>query len=126
MAVTNPYMQYNQSKILTASPAELTLMLYEGAVKFGNMATMAMEKKDIQKASDNIKKVRRIIEELNNTLDMKYPVSKDFERVYQYILLRLVDANVSKDPKIMEEVVDHIRSMRDNWKEVMDRTKGHK
>lgn len=126
MAVLNPYAQYANSKILTASPAELTLMLYEGAIKFGNIATMAMEKKDIQKASDNIKKVRRIVDELNNTLNMKYPVAKDFERVYNYLLRRLVDANVSKDPEDMEEIVGHLRSMRDTWKGVMEKCREEK
>lgn len=118
MAV-NPYSQYNNSKILTATKPELTLMLYEGAIKFGNIAIMAEQKKDIPKAAENIKKVRRIIEELYNTLDTKYPVAKDFERIYLYLLKRLTDANISKDPEDMEEIIGHIRSMRDTWKEVM-------
>lgn len=121
MITKNPYAQYNNSKILTASKPELTLMLYEGAIKYGNLAIAAEEKRDIQKAYDNIGRVRRIIEELDNTLDTKYPVAKDFERVYDYLLHRLVDANVSKDPEDMKEILGHIRSMRDNWKAVMEK-----
>ena len=57
----NPYLQqYNNSKILTASPAELTLMLYEGAIKFCNIAIMGIEQKDIEKAHKNIMKTERI------------------------------------------------------------------
>lgn len=62
---------------MTASPAELTLMLYDGAIKFCNIAIMAVEKEDIQQAHTNIRKVERIIEEFQSTLDDKYPVSKD-------------------------------------------------
>ena len=119
----NPYVQYKNNAIATATPAELTLMLYEGAIKFGNIAIKAIEEGDIQKAHTNIMKVQRIITEFRNTLDFKYPVAKDFDRVYEYLERRLVEANVSKDKEIMEEMVMHIRSMRDNWKEVMKRAK---
>lgn len=119
MAVQNPYAKYNDSKVLTATPAELTLMLYEGAIKFCNIAIMGIEQKDIQKAHNNIMKVQRIIDEFRATLDMKYPVAKDFDRVYVYLQKRLLDANMTKDKEIMEEIVTHIRSMRDTWKEVM-------
>ena len=115
----NAYSQYANNKILTASPAELTLMLYEGAIKFCNIAIMAIENSDIQKAHNNIMKVQRIIEEFQITLDFKYPIAKDFNNVYSYLIDRLREANVKKDKEILEEVNGHIRTMRDTWKEVM-------
>ena len=126
MALPNAYAQYNNSKILTASPAELTLMLYEGAIKFCNIAITAVEQKDIQKAHDNIVKTQKIIEHFRLTLDMKYPVAKDFDRVYEYLGRRLIQANIKKDKEILEEVLEHLHSMRDTWKEVMriNREKG--
>lgn len=127
MVGQNPYAQYNNSKILTASPAELTLMLYEGAIKFCNIAIMGIEQKDIEKAHVNIVKVQRIIDEFRATLDRKYPVAEDFDRVYVYLLQRLFEANIKKDKEILEEVLVHLRSMRDTWKEVMQkgRTRGN-
>lgn len=119
MALPNAYAKYNTSKVLTASPAELTLMLYEGAIKFCNIAIVGIEQKDISKAHTNIVKVQRIIDEFRSTLDRKYPVAEDFDRVYVYLLRRLLEANVKKDKAILEEVNMHLRSMRDNWKEVM-------
>lgn len=120
MALPNAYLQqYNNSKVLTASPAELTLMLYEGAIKFCNTAIVAIERKDIEKAHINIVKTEKIIEHFRITLDMKYPVAQDFERVYLYLERRLVEANMTKDKEILEEVCMHLRSMRDTWKEVM-------
>ena len=123
MALPNGYAQYNNSKILTASPAELTLMLYDGAIKFANIAVMGMEQNDIQKAHNNIISVQRIIEEFRNTLDRKYPVAEDFDRIYVYLLKRLYEANVKKDKEIMEEVLTHLRSMRDTWIQVMKANK---
>lgn len=76
--------EYNRNKILTASPAELTLMLYEGAIKFCNIALIAIEKQDYEKANINIKKAENIITEFKVTLNHKYPVAKDFE---MYIII---------------------------------------
>ena len=119
MALPNAYSQYANSKILTASPAELTLMLYEGAIKFCNIAETAIEQENIPKAHDNIVRVQRIIDYLRQTLDMKYPVAQDFERIYVYLSGRLVEANAKKEKEILEEVNMHLRSVRDTWKEVM-------
>ena len=119
MAMPDAYSQYNNSKVLTASPAELTLMLYEGAIKFCNIAIVAVEQKDIPKAHTNIVKTQRIVDYLRQTLDMKYPVAQDFENFYVYLSQCLVEANIKKDKAILEEVNEHLRSVRDTWKEVM-------
>ena len=121
MPVQNPYEEYQRNKILTASPAEVTLMLYEGAIKFCNIAIMAIEQNDMEKAHVNIMKTQRIIEEFRNTLDRKYQVAEDFDRIYVYVLRRLFEANIAKDKEILEEVNTHLRSLRDTWKEVMKR-----
>lgn len=121
MPARNPFAEYANNKILTASPAEVTLMLYEGAIKFCNIAIGAIEHGEIEKAHLNIKKTQRIIEEFRNTLDHKYPVAKDFDRIYVYLLQRLLEANIKKDKEILEEVNTHLRSVRDTWKEVMKR-----
>ena len=119
MLANQGYAAYANNKIMTASPAELTLMLYEGAIKFANLAVAGIEENDIQKAHTNIMKVERIIEEFQATLNHKYPVAKDFDNVYNYLLIRLKEANVKKDKEIMVEVLKHLRTMRDTWKEVM-------
>ena len=121
MALTNGYAQYNNSKVMTASPAELTLMLYEGAIRFCNMAINGIEQTD-----NNIVKAENIIDYLQATLDMKYPVAEHFNDIYNYLQQRLVQANLKKDVEILQEVCEHIRSVRDTWKEVMriNREKG--
>ncbi len=113
------YAQYKNNKVNAASGPELTLMLYDGTIKFLNIAIVAIENKDIQKAHTNIIKTEKIIDYLRNTLDMKYPVAQDFENMYSYIARRLVEANIAKDKEIVEEINDHMHAIRDNWIEVM-------
>jgi flagellar protein FliS len=115
----NAAFTYQNSKVNTAKPAELTLMLYEGMIKFCNIAILGIEEKDMGKANTNIIKVEKIITHLRATLDFKYPVAKDFDRVYDYLYERLVSANIRKDSAILEEVLEHTRGMRDTWKEIM-------
>ena len=123
MPARNPFAEYTNNKIMTASPAEITLMLYEGAIKFCNIAIIAIENGEIEKAHVNIKKTQRIIEEFRNTLDHQYKVAEDFDRIYVYLLQRLLEANIKKDKEILEEVNMHLRSVRDTWKEVMRRNR---
>ncbi len=120
--MVNGYAAYANSKIMTASPAELTLMLYEGAIKFCNIAIVAIEKKEVEKAHNNITKVENIISEFQITLNHDYKVAEDFDNVYTYLKQRLVEANMKKDKEILEEVLEHLRTMRDTWKEVMKLT----
>ena len=117
--INNAAQAYGARKVETATPAELTLMLYEGTIKFCNIAMGALEKKDYEKANINIQKARKIIVELQTTLDHKYPVAEDFDRIYDYIFHKLVQANIKKDPEILEEALVELRDLRDAWKEIM-------
>ena len=123
MITNHGYDAYAKNKILTASPAELTLMLYEGAIKYCNIAIKSVEEKNIQKAHESIVKVEKIIQEFQIALDHKYEVARDFDNVYNYLLQRLALANVRKDKEILEEVLGHLRTMRDTWKEVMQKSR---
>ena len=115
----NMTLAYKNNTIQTASPAELTLMLYDGCIKFCNIALGAIENNDVAKAHTNIVKAENIITEFRSTLDFKYPVAQDFDRVYDWIYRRLVEANMHKDAEVLEDATRLIREMRDTWKEVM-------
>ncbi|CCZ04082.1 MAG: flagellar export chaperone FliS [Clostridiales bacterium] len=123
MSFGNPYANYANTKIQTATPAQLTLMLYDGAIKFCNLAINAVEEGQIEMANTNIKKVEAIIAEFRATLNFKYPVAKDFDNVYEYLGRRLLEANLHKDKEILEEVLSHLRVMRETWTEVMKQSK---
>ena len=123
MSFGNPYANYANTKIQTATPAQLTLMLYDGTIKFCNLAINAVEEGQIEMANTNIKKVEAIIAEFRATLNFKYPVAKDFDNVYEYLGRRLLEANLHKDKEILEEVLSHLRVMRETWTEVMKQSK---
>lgn len=117
------YAEYNRNKVLTASPAELTLLLYEGAIKFCNIAIIGLEQNDMEKVHNNIIKVENIIEEFQATLNHKYPVAEDFDKIYKYIYNLLVEANIKKDKELLEQALTELRGMRGTWKEVMVKAK---
>ncbi|TAH63572.1 MAG: flagellar export chaperone FliS [Gottschalkiaceae bacterium] len=113
------YQQYQQNSIMTASPEELTLMLYNGAIKFMNLGKHHIENKEIEKTNEALKKAQAIIMELNNTLDMNYEISNNLRSIYTFILDKLIDANIRKDASILDEALPLIEEIRDTWKEAM-------
>ena len=117
--INNPCQQYQQNAIFTASKGELTLMLYNGAIKFCNLAIEAIEQKSMDKAHENIIKAENIIEELRITLEKKYSIAAEIDRLYEYIYNVLVQANIRKDIKRLEEAKYLIKEFRDVWQEVM-------
>lgn len=117
--MTNAASLYQGAAIKTATPTELTLMLYNGAIKFCNLAAVGIEEKNIEKANNNLIKAQNIIWELQGTLDFKYAVSKDFDLIYNKILRNLLVANVKKDMDSLNEALEDIRDLRDMWAQIM-------
>ena len=117
--VINPYQKYQDSSIKTATGPELTLMLYNGAIKFCNIAIEAIENNNMNKAHENIVRVEDIILELRITLDRKYPIALEMDLLYDYIYNTLVEGNVQKDKLKIEEACGLIRNYRDAWQEAM-------
>ncbi|QEH70823.1 flagellar export chaperone FliS [Cellulosilyticum sp. ST5] len=120
---TNPYMKYQENSITTASGPELTLMLYNGAIKFCNIAIEAIKEKNIQKAHDNIVKVENIIDELRATLNKKYAIALEMDELYAYIYQLLVEGNFKKDIQKIEDACMLIRNYRDAWQIAMKAAK---
>jgi len=119
MALNNPYQSYQQSSVNTASPGELTLMLYNGCLKFINLAKHAMEQKDIPARNTNILKSQKIVQELMVTLNMDLEVSQNMMSLYDYMHRRLIEANIKNDQAILEEVEGLVVEFRDTWKQVI-------
>lgn len=115
--------QYKQNAVLTATPEELTLMLYDGAIKFMNISKYSLENKELEKAHSSLIRAQDIILELNYSLDMNYEVSKGLRGLYDFVLAKLVDANINKDSKAIDEALIIVNDMRDTWKEVMKQIK---
>ncbi|CAM3212980.1 flagellar export chaperone FliS [Sporolactobacillus spathodeae] len=117
------YQSYQQNSVMTATPGELTLMLYNGCIKFIRQARLAINEKNLADKNTYLKKAQRIIRELMVTLDQKQPISDEMMRLYDYIYRRMIDANVKNDPAILDEVEGLVTDFRDAWKQVIDITK---
>lgn len=126
MALRNPYKaysQYKQNTVSTASPEELTLMLYNGMIKFANQAIISIEEKKIPQAHEAIVRTSDIVTELNATLNMDYDVAKGLRPLYDFLYERLTEANINKDKRIIEEIIPIMTELRDTWKQAMELTK---
>lgn len=120
---TNAYNAYKQNSVTTASPGELTLMLYNGCLKFLGKAKVAIGEKNIQEKNLNLQKSQAIITELMSTLNMDIDISKQMLPLYEYMNRRLVEANMKNDIAIIEEVEGLTTEFRDTWKEVLKITR---
>ena len=120
----SPANQYLANKVMTASPQELTLMLYDGAIKFCTRAINNIENAEIEEAHKSLIKAQNIIEEFMIVVDRKIEVGNNLFLMYDYMYRRLVEANLKKDTAIVDEVIHLIRELRDAWKIAMDKEKG--
>lgn len=118
--MTNPYAKYQQNSVMTASPQELTLMLYNGAIKFINQGKLYIEKKDMEKAHNSIVRAQDIIAELNIKLNMNIEISNNLRSIYDFIINRLMDANINKDINVLDEILPLVEDLRDTWSEAMN------
>ena len=122
-AQTNAFNAYKQNSVTTASPGELTLMLYNGCLKFINKAKQAIEEKNIEERNHYVQRSQAIIAELMSTLNMDYDISKQMLPLYEYMNRRLTEANIKNDVSILDEVAGLVTEFRDTWKEVLKITR---
>ncbi|MCQ6264393.1 flagellar export chaperone FliS [Fictibacillus sp. WQ 8-8] len=119
MSLPNPYQSYQNNSVQTASPGELTLMLYNGCLKFIAQAKQAIQNKNLEEKNTNCLKAQKIIQELMVTLNMDAPVSQTLMLMYDYLNRRLIEANVQGSIEILDEVESFVTEFRDTWKEVI-------
>ncbi|MEN0644717.1 flagellar export chaperone FliS [Alkalicoccobacillus gibsonii] len=127
MAVSTMQSAYKQNALNTASPGELTLMLYNGCLKFIHQADKAMVEQDVERRNMYLTKAQNIIRELMVTLKAENEVGKNMHRMYEFILSKLIDANVKNDQQALKDAEGFVVEFRDTWKQVIqiDRQKRH-
>ncbi|MFY9394801.1 MAG: flagellar export chaperone FliS [Halanaerobiales bacterium] len=121
----NAYQRYKDAQYSTASPEQLMLMLYEGAIKFARQAQEEMREKNIEGANNKLKKTGDIISELMVSLDMEQggEIARNLYNLYDYMNRRLIQANIRKDPGLVDEVITLLTSLKESWEEVIGRVR---
>ncbi|WP_440896331.1 flagellar export chaperone FliS [Amphibacillus sp. Q70] len=121
--VQQHYQAYKNNSVNTASPGELTLMLYNGCLKFIKYGKKGIEDQNMELKNTNIQKAQNIINELMVTLDQGSTIAKDMMPLYDYINHLLIDANIKNDLDILMEAYRLVEEFRDTWKEVLKQTR---
>lgn len=116
---TNRFDQYKQQNAMTASPGDLTLMLYNGCITNLKLFKTFVIEKNIEKAHEYSQKAQAIIDELLRTLDMRYPISEQLMKLYDFIQNLIIEANLQKDIEKSETAIEFLTELRDTWQEAV-------
>lgn len=111
--------KYKENSITSATPEELTMMLYNGSLKFMNIGKDAIEKNDFQRKNDALLRAQQIVTELQASLNMDYEISEEMDALYRFINEKLMEANINKSTQEIDEAMEIMREMRDAWGEVI-------
>ncbi|HON79089.1 MAG TPA: flagellar export chaperone FliS [Spirochaetota bacterium] len=116
----NPYDKYKQTEINTANQGKLIVMLYDGAIKFLNIALENMNPKAYDVVNTNIIKAQDIITELMISINLQDggEISQNLFNLYMYFKKRLLEANIQKDPEIIQEVLKLLKELRAAWDKI--------
>lgn len=118
-----PYEAYQNNSVNTATGGELTLMLYNGCMKFIKQAKRELENNAYEEKNKNIQKAQNIIRELMLTLDPEVAISKEIMPLYDFILHCLQEANTKHDPSMLDRALELVVDFRDTWKQVILETR---
>ncbi len=114
----NPQDAYRQQGILTANPAELIVMLYEGGIKQLKIGCLAIDDKNYEKANGCLQKAQRIIMELITSLDFRYDLAHDLLRLYEFMIDRIVEGNLQKNTEAILSVAELLEELKGAWVQV--------
>ena len=114
-AMNNAFQKYRQQGVLTANPVELVVMLYDGCIKQIKMGCIFIEDKELEQANNSLQKAQRIVMELINSLDLRYPIGNELLSLYEFMLNEISAGNSTKDVKALQEVAALLQELRESW-----------
>lgn len=116
--MNNPYQKYQESSVQTATPIQLIVLLYDGALRFTRQANDDVERKNYESANKYYCKAQAIIHELIASLNQEVQISGQLLKLYEYVLHLLIQANVQKDQKPALEAMEHLQQLRESWRQL--------
>ena len=119
----NPYESYKKQSVMTMTPGDMLLMLYDEAIKECTVAKIALEKKNYSEVNRAMQKVQRILVHLKDTLDFKYEISNNLAVLYDYFIRQTTTANIKKDGAPLDEIIPMLQELRDTYSEADKRSR---
>ena len=109
----NPYETYKQQSVMTMTPGQILIAVYDELIKQLNIAILSFENKDMMEINRSLQKSQRIINELRATLNYDYEISKNLEDIYNFLNRAIMNANIKKDPSDLKDVLEIVTELRD-------------
>lgn len=122
----NPYSQYKEQSLMTMTPEQLVVELFNGCSKNLNYAKIHIEEKRYDAANISLQKAKKIIRYLDESLDHKYEISQNLASLYDYFARRIVEANIKKDITILDEIIPMIDQLGDSFRQAEKIVRGGK
>jgi flagellar protein FliS len=114
---------YLRTQVMTAGPLQLRLLLYDGALKFARQGRAGLENEDFEQSYSNLSRVQNIVLELSNSLnhDESPELCDRLAALYNYMYRQLVNANLNRDPQVVDEVIELLDYERETWRQLMEK-----
>jgi flagellar protein FliS len=114
---------YLRTKVLTATPEQLQLMLYDGAIRFADQGRLALEKKNFEDSYNAFSRAMKIIVELNSSLNHKImpDLCGKLASLYNYVYRKLVEASTKRQTEAAEDALKILRHQRETWAMLLDK-----
>lgn len=115
--------EYLRNAVLTATPAQLQLMLYDGAIRFAARGKSALADKDYETAFNSLERAQRVVLQLSAGLrrEINPQLCDQMASLYNFIYRRLIEANVQHSTRAVDEALTILRHQRETWVMLMDR-----
>lgn len=113
----NQYEKYKKQSVMTMTPGEMLVRLYEEVVKQLSAAEMYLNEKNYEKSNQALQKAQKILNHLRTTLNFKYEISNNLSALYDFFLQRVIKANIKKDPEPLKDIIPMISELRETFME---------
>ncbi len=118
--------EYLRNAVMTASPEQLHLMLYDGAIRFARQARQALAERDFESSCESLLRAQQIVLEMESGLrpEVNASLCEQVGALYRFVYSRLIDANMKRDVKAVEEALRILEHQRETWRLLIEKTRG--
>lgn len=111
----NPYLKYKEQSVMTMTPGEMVVRLFEEAIKQLTMARSAINNHKIEAANAALLKSQNIIRHLRSTLNMQYEISGNLAMLYDFFIRQIIESNIKKDPQPIDAIIPMLTELKDSF-----------